>query len=271
MVQTRSGLRGRIGGGSGGVVTVSNGTMPNARYLRGALARLQRARTWAWVAAWTVVLGFTIGSAILAKEMRYAPPLAAVTPISVAPNDGTVVLPLHPETIVTPSAEVAALFENRVSTLDDLEHFGPALNPDAAFAFDPTIRWFQGRPIRPARSVSMLVTAYSPDARSCGKYADGRTATMHHISTNAGHFVAADPTILPYGSMISVPGYDEGEVVPVLDCGGAIKGYRLDVLYPTHESALKWGSQRLNVVVWEFADGLGPSNPRQTRSGQVAN
>jgi len=43
--------------------------------------------------------------------------------------------------------------------------------------------------------------------------------------------------------MISVPGYDKGRIVPVLDKGGAIKGARLDVLFATHEAARQWGEE----------------------------
>lgn len=111
----------------------------------------------------------------------------------------------------------------------------------------------------------MTVTAYSPDARSCGEDADGQTATLHSVSTNNFRLVAADPKLLPYGSMLSVPGYADGTVVPVLDCGGAIKGRRLDVLYPTHERARQWGVQKLAVVVWEYADGAPADNPRRLR------
>lgn len=116
-------------------------------------------------------------------------------------------------------------------------------------------RWFNGRPVRPARTITMLVTAYSPDARSCGDSADGITASGYSVWTNGMKMVAADTGILPLGSLVSVPGYDEGGVVPVLDRGGKIKGERLDVLYPTHEVAMEWGAQRLEVTVWEYADG----------------
>jgi 3D (Asp-Asp-Asp) domain-containing protein len=111
----------------------------------------------------------------------------------------------------------------------------------------------------------MTVTAYAPDAASCGEFADGQTATLHSVSTNAGALVAADPRVLPYGSMITVPGYAEGDIVPVLDCGGAIKGERLDVLYPTHKRARQWGVQRIAVTVWEYADGLPAPDPRRVR------
>lgn len=111
----------------------------------------------------------------------------------------------------------------------------------------------------------MRVTAYSPDSRSCGDYADGMTATLHSVWTNGMNLAAADTSVLPYGSMISVPGYDSGRVIPVLDCGGAIKGHRLDVLFAEHEQALRWGVKELDVVVWAFADGSPIDNPRERR------
>jgi 3D (Asp-Asp-Asp) domain-containing protein len=122
---------------------------------------------------------------------------------------------------------------------------------------DSNVRWFNGRPVRPARKLAMLVTAYSPDAASCGESADGITASGYSVWTNGMKLVAADTSILPFGSLISVPGYDDGNIVPVLDRGGAIKGHRLDLLYPTHEQAEQWGAQRLEVTVWEYADGRG--------------
>ena len=139
----------------------------------------------------------------------------------------------------------------------------------SAPVYSAETRWFNGRPVRPARTITMLVTAYSPDWRSCGDSADGITATQHHVETNAHDMVAADPRILPYGSLVTIPGYahdDRGNpmIVPVLDCGGKIKGRRLDVLYPTHNEAVRWGAQRLTVTVWEYADGK-PSGFRKQR------
>lgn len=119
---------------------------------------------------------------------------------------------------------------------------------------DAGVRYFNGRAIRPVRRHVMRVTAYSPDHRSCGKWADGFTASGRSVWTNAGELVAADPRVLPEGSLVSVPGYADERVVPVLDVGGAIKGSRLDVLYPTHRRALQWGVQDLSVTVWEYTD-----------------
>ncbi|MEM9414196.1 MAG: 3D domain-containing protein [Planctomycetota bacterium] len=112
---------------------------------------------------------------------------------------------------------------------------------------------FDGRPIRPVRTVTMRTTAYSPDERSCGVWADGITASGMSVWTNGMKLAAADPSI-PFGTILTVPGYNDGHPIPVLDRGGAIKGNRLDLLYPTHDIAMQWGVQDLEVVVWEYAD-----------------
>mgnify|MGYP000333116534 CR=1 FL=1 len=57
--------------------------------------------------------------------------------------------------------------------------------------WDLSTRWFDGRPVRPSKVVLMRVTGYSPDSRSCGEFADGQTATLHSVWTNAMRLVAA--------------------------------------------------------------------------------
>jgi 3D (Asp-Asp-Asp) domain-containing protein len=136
------------------------------------------------------------------------------------------------------------------------------VNDSATSEQEEEIRWFNNRPIRAVGTMTMTVTAYSPDERSCGKWADGITASGYSVWTNGMNLVAADESILPFGSLVSVPGYDNGDVVPVLDRGGAIKGKRLDVLYATHERAMQWGVQKLEVTIWEYADGQ-PNGFRQ--------
>jgi len=66
--------------------------------------------------------------------------------------------------------------------------------------------------------------------------------------TRAGYgTVAADTAVLPFGTIVYVPGYGYGRVE---DRGGAITGYRLDLWHPSHEAAQKWGRKRMNVRVW---------------------
>jgi 3D (Asp-Asp-Asp) domain-containing protein len=43
---------------------------------------------------------------------------------------------------------------------------------------------------------------------------------------------------MPFGTLVTVPGYG---TVRCEDRGGAIRGRRLDVLFPTHAEARAWG------------------------------
>ena len=91
------------------------------------------------------------------------------------------------------------------------------------------------------------VTAYCPNECCCGKYADGITASGEPA---IGKFCAAD-SIIPFGLKLDIPGYG---IVPVLDRGGKIKGRKLDVFFPTHQEALEWGRQKLEIHCWVLDD-----------------
>lgn len=62
--------------------------------------------------------------------------------------------------------------------------------------------------------------------------------------------VAADPRRFDFGTKLEIPGYGPGVVE---DVGGAIKGDHLDLWFPTHEEARRWGRRTLPVRV--FTDG----------------
>lgn len=65
--------------------------------------------------------------------------------------------------------------------------------------------------------------------------------------TKAKHgTVAADPKVLKMGTKLEIPGYGQGVVE---DVGGAIKGRHIDLWFPTHEEAKKWGKQYLRIKV----------------------
>ncbi|MDB5318831.1 MAG: hypothetical protein JWN40_462 [Phycisphaerales bacterium] len=100
------------------------------------------------------------------------------------------------------------------------------------------------------RTIRMEVTAYCPCTKCCGENAQGLTASGHDISYNSSRFVAADTQHLPFGTKLVIPGY-AGGAVEVIDRGGAIKGHKLDVFFPTHEEALQWGRQSIDVTVLE--------------------
>lgn len=97
------------------------------------------------------------------------------------------------------------------------------------------------------RVVRMRVTAYCPCSKCCGEYSDGITACNHRIQ-DGDRFVAADKNY-PFGTEMVIPGYNKSEPVEVKDRGGAIKNDKLDVFFNTHQEALAWGVQYLDVLV----------------------
>lgn len=97
---------------------------------------------------------------------------------------------------------------------------------------------------KPFIEKTMTVTAYCPCERCCQQFSDGQTAT----GTNAyERGVAVDPKFITYGSMVFIPEYG---YVMADDCGGAIKGNRLDVRFSTHQEALNWGVRILKVRIY---------------------
>lgn len=58
-----------------------------------------------------------------------------------------------------------------------------------------------------------------------------------------GRTVAVDPTVIPYGSEVIINGHS----YVAEDTGGAIKGNRVDILLATHQEAINYGVQYVEV------------------------
>ncbi|MGN0846923.1 MAG: 3D domain-containing protein [Kiritimatiellia bacterium] len=69
--------------------------------------------------------------------------------------------------------------------------------------------------------------------------------------------IAADPKVFPFGTRLRVPGYGEGVVE---DVGGAVVGRHIDVWFPSHDAARRWGTKRIPVEVLRTVEK--PAVPR---------
>jgi 3D (Asp-Asp-Asp) domain-containing protein len=96
-------------------------------------------------------------------------------------------------------------------------------------------------------TIRMRVTGYCPCPICCGRLAQGRTANGHIIRPG-DRFVAASKEY-SFGTEIIVPQYNRQRPIKVLDRGGAITGNRLDLFFPSHRQAVKWGVKYLDVKV----------------------
>lgn len=71
------------------------------------------------------------------------------------------------------------------------------------------------------------------------------TYTATGTVPTVGRTVAVDPSVIPYGSEVII---NEHTYIAE-DCGGAVKGNRIDILFETHKEALQFGVQYAEVHV----------------------
>ena len=87
------------------------------------------------------------------------------------------------------------------------------------------------------------LTAYCPCSKCCGKWAGGITSTG--AMAKANYTIAVDPSVIPYGTKVII----DGQTYVAEDCGGAIKGNRIDIYFDTHSEALDFGVQYAEVYL----------------------
>ena len=88
------------------------------------------------------------------------------------------------------------------------------------------------------------VTAYCSCSKCCGEWSDWFTYTgdLAHEGTT----IAVDPEVIPLGTIVYIEGV--GERI-AQDIGGAIDGNEIDLFFYSHEAALAFGIQYLEVTV----------------------
>lgn len=71
----------------------------------------------------------------------------------------------------------------------------------------------------------------------------GTTATGIPVAWGV---IAVDPTVIPLGTRMFVPGYGEGVAA---DTGSAVKGLIIDLWFPTCAQAIQWGRRTVTITL----------------------
>jgi peptidoglycan DL-endopeptidase CwlO len=91
-----------------------------------------------------------------------------------------------------------------------------------------------GSPAGTSGTVTVTATGYS---------LRGRTATGAPVGWGV---VAVDPSVIPLGTRMTIPGYGEGIAA---DTGGAIQGNTIDLWFPTLAQANAWGRRTVTITL----------------------
>ncbi|MFL5937539.1 MAG: 3D domain-containing protein [Gaiellaceae bacterium] len=120
------------------------------------------------------------------------------------------------------------LEEKQIARIDALAQASAAAStPAPAQASAPDAAVSAG-----AGTLTVTATAYSTE---------GTTATGLPAGWGT---VAVDPSVIPLGTRLTIPGYGEGVAA---DTGSAVAGSTIDLWFPTKQQALAWG-RRVVVV-----------------------
>lgn len=101
---------------------------------------------------------------------------------------------------------------------------------------------------------TFTLTAYCPCVMCCGEWSaehpshsgtDYVQKTTSGTIPTAGRTIGVDPRIIPLGTTVVINGHE----YIAEDCGGAIKGQRIDVFCSNHAEALAFGRQTAEVFI----------------------
>jgi peptidoglycan DL-endopeptidase CwlO len=128
----------------------------------------------------------------------------------------------------------------KAQTQASLSSLGPASPPAATQPAQPAPPPPPAAPtpVQPAsgsgKQLTVVATAYS---------LHGGTASG--LPTGPG-VVAVDPTVIPLGTRMYIPGYGPGIAA---DTGTAIKGLRIDLWFPTLAQTYNWGKRTVTITL----------------------
>lgn len=86
---------------------------------------------------------------------------------------------------------------------------------------------------------TFTITAYC----GCNKCSGGNNKTATGTTPTEGRTIAADTSILPYGTQVVIGGV----VYTVEDCGSGVNGKHIDIFFATHKRAMAFGRKSMKV------------------------
>lgn len=90
---------------------------------------------------------------------------------------------------------------------------------------------------KPRKKMTVSATAYSGDKITS-------TGTIPRWGV-----IAVDPSVIPYGSTVYIPTFNRYFIAE--DCGGGIKGNRIDIFMTSEQKCRNWGVRKIEIEILE--------------------
>ncbi len=101
----------------------------------------------------------------------------------------------------------------------------------------------------PTKTMTVVATAYCSCVKCCGVYAKNRPNGVVYTASGAiakaNHTIAVDTKVIPFGTTVLI----DGKKYVAEDTGSAVKGNKIDIYFDSHEQALEWGRQIVEIEV----------------------
>jgi 3D (Asp-Asp-Asp) domain-containing protein len=156
------------------------------------------------------------------------------------------------------SATVNALASAKASRVAYLQQLAAqrSLNQDQIGSLESRAQSIEANARRVAVAQTVSTVSSSAPVASPTPAAPGTmtvTATAYTLQGNTATgapvgygVVAVDPSVIPLGTRITIPGYGEGVAA---DTGGAIQGAVIDLWFPTAAQAAAWGRRTVTITL----------------------
>ncbi len=131
-------------------------------------------------------------------------------------------------------AALAAKQRLNASSISSLESQAQAIEAQAKTIVPVVPPSGGGGGVTPGSTMTVSATGYS---------LRGRTATGIPVGWGV---VAVDPSVIPLGTRMTIPGYGEGIAA---DTGSAVVGATIDLWFPTLAQARAWGRQTVTIAL----------------------
>jgi 3D (Asp-Asp-Asp) domain-containing protein len=95
----------------------------------------------------------------------------------------------------------------------------------------------------PVASTPPAAAGHTLTVSATGYALGGTTATGVPVGWGV---VAVDPTVIPLGTRMTIPGYGDGVAA---DTGSAVRGATIDLWFPTVAQALAWGRRTVTITI----------------------